>query len=53
MRYPTSTCAVALATALLAMPAIAQVVDFGKYPDFRGQWDNYVSCFLLTFSDAR
>ena len=39
MRYPTSTCAVALATALLATPAIAQVVDFGKYPDFRGQWD--------------
>src|SRR6266480_1217303 len=39
MRYPASTCAVALATALLATPAVAQVVDFSKYPDFRGQWD--------------
>ena len=39
MRYPASTCAVALAAALLATPAIAQVVDFGKYPDFRGQLD--------------
>ena len=39
MRYPASTCAVALATALLATSAIAQVVDFNKYPDFRGQWD--------------
>jgi hypothetical protein len=39
MRYPASTCAVALATGLLATSAIAQVVDFGKYPDFSGQWD--------------
>jgi hypothetical protein len=39
MRYPASTCAVALATALLATPAIAQVVDFSRYPDFKGQWD--------------
>jgi hypothetical protein len=39
MRYPVSTCAVALATALLAAPAIAQVVDFSKYPSLRGQWD--------------
>ena len=39
MRYPASTCAVALATGLLATSAIAQVVDFGKYPDFKGQWD--------------
>jgi hypothetical protein len=39
MRYPASTRAIALATALLATPAVAQVVDFGKYPDFRGQWD--------------
>ena len=38
MGYPTSTCAIALATALLAAPAIAQVVDFGKYPDLKGQW---------------
>jgi serine protease Do len=39
MRYRVSTSAVALATALLAAPAIAQVVDFSKYPDLRGQWD--------------
>src|SRR5262245_64938211 len=39
MRYPASTCAVALATGLLATSAIAQVVDFSKYPDFKGQWD--------------
>ncbi len=30
--------AVALVAALLATPAAAQVVDFGKYPDFKGQW---------------
>jgi hypothetical protein len=29
---------VALASALLATPSLAQVVDFGKYPDFKGQW---------------
>jgi hypothetical protein len=23
---------------LLALPADAQVVDFGKYPDWKGQW---------------
>ena len=33
-----SICAALLATALLATPAAAQVVDFGKYPDFKGQW---------------
>ena len=38
MRFPISTCAVALAS-LLRAPAIAQVVDFGKYPNFGGQWD--------------
>jgi hypothetical protein len=48
MRYRISIGAVALATAtlatttlaatLLASPATAQVVDFGKYPDFKGQW---------------
>jgi hypothetical protein len=31
--------AFALATALLATPATAQVVDFSKYPDFGAQWD--------------
>jgi hypothetical protein len=28
----------ALAAALIAAPAAAQVVDFGKYPDVKGQW---------------
>src|SRR5262249_23157993 len=40
VRYPVSTCAVALAAGLLATPpAIAQVVDFSKYPDLKGQWE--------------
>src|SRR3984957_16924365 len=39
MRYRASISAVALAAALLATSASAQVVDFGKYPDFKGQWD--------------
>ena len=39
MRYLVSKCAIALATALLATPAIAQVVDFSKYPDLKGQWE--------------
>src|SRR5882672_2918633 len=30
--------AAAFAVALLATPSTAQVVDFGKYPDFKGQW---------------
>jgi hypothetical protein len=38
MFYRSSICAVALATALLATPSVAQVVDFGKYPNFKGQW---------------
>jgi hypothetical protein len=38
MFYRSSICAVALAAALLATPSAAQVVDFGKYPDFKGQW---------------
>ena len=42
MPYRTPICAVAsaalLAAALLATPSAAQVVDFGKYPDFKGQW---------------
>ena len=32
-------CAVALAIVLPAWPCLAQVVDFGKYPAFMGQWD--------------
>jgi hypothetical protein len=39
MRYPAWTCAFALTTGLLATSALAQVVDFSKYPAFRGQWD--------------
>jgi hypothetical protein len=38
MRYRSSICAAALASALMATPSAAQVVDFGKYPDFKGQW---------------
>jgi hypothetical protein len=38
MNHRSFGCAVALATALLATPTTAQVVDFGKYPDFKGQW---------------
>src|SRR3954453_16108109 len=38
MLYRSSICAVALMAVLLATPAAAQVVDFGKYPDFKGQW---------------
>jgi hypothetical protein len=37
MRCPAWMCA--LAIGLLAPSAVAQVVDFSKYPDFRGQWD--------------
>ena len=39
MRYPASVGAAALAAGLLATAANAQVVDFSKYPDFKGQWD--------------
>ena len=38
MRYRSSICAIAMAAAMLATPCVAQVVDFGKYPDLRGQW---------------
>jgi hypothetical protein len=38
MRYPGSICAALLAVALSAAPAAAQVVDFGKYPNVKGQW---------------
>jgi len=40
MRYPAWTCAFALTSGLLlATSALAQVIDFGKYPAFVGQWD--------------
>jgi hypothetical protein len=38
MRYPGSICAALLAVALFAAPAAAQVVDFSKYPNLKGQW---------------
>src|SRR6266851_8432143 len=38
MFHRSLICAVALATALLATPSAGQMVDFGKYPDFKGQW---------------
>jgi hypothetical protein len=43
MFYQSSICTTGLAAAValiaaLATPAAAQVVDFGKYPDFKGQW---------------
>jgi hypothetical protein len=39
VRHSASVYAVVFATALLATPAIAQVVDYSKYPAFMGQWD--------------
>src|SRR6266852_5129002 len=38
MSYRSSIYAVAAATALLATPSAAQVIDLGKYPNFKGQW---------------
>ena len=38
MSYRGSICALPLVAALLATPSAAQVVDFGKYPDLKGQW---------------
>ncbi len=38
MFHRSSIGAVAWAAALVATPCAAQVVDFGKYPDFKGQW---------------
>jgi hypothetical protein len=38
VRHIGSIFAVALATALLAADCAAQIVDFAKYPDFKGQW---------------
>jgi hypothetical protein len=38
MLYRSSICALAFAAALLATPSVAQVVDYGKYPNFKGQW---------------
>ena len=37
-RDRSSVLALALALVLPALPAAAQVVDFGKYPDLGGQW---------------
>ena len=38
MRFRNSMHAVTLAAAFFATPCVAQVVDYGKYPDFKGQW---------------
>src|SRR3954471_17455363 len=38
VRHIGSIFAVALATTLLAADGAAQLVDFAKYPDFKGQW---------------
>ena len=38
MRCLSPISALALAAALAATPAASQVVDFGKYPNLRGQW---------------
>jgi hypothetical protein len=38
MMYRSSICAIAMAAAMLATPCVAQMVDFGKYPDLKGQW---------------
>jgi hypothetical protein len=38
MSHRSPICAVALAVALLTTPSAAQVIDFGKYPDLKGQW---------------
>jgi hypothetical protein len=38
MTHRSLICAIALAAALLAIPSAAQMLDFGKYPDLRGQW---------------
>ena len=38
MRYTSPISVLAVAAALLATPAAAQVIDFGKYPNFKGQW---------------
>jgi hypothetical protein len=38
MRYSGSICVALMAFALSAGPAAAQTVDFGKYPNLKGQW---------------
>jgi hypothetical protein len=38
MQYRSSLAAIALASALWASTAAAQVIDLGKYPDLTGQW---------------
>jgi hypothetical protein len=34
--------AIAMAAACCVSPAAAQIVDFGKYPDLKGQWRRFV-----------
>jgi len=38
MHHRRAIYAAALAAALMATPSVAQVVDFGKYPNLKGQW---------------
>ncbi|HLH96169.1 MAG TPA: hypothetical protein VKW08_13730 [Xanthobacteraceae bacterium] len=38
MRYAIPISVLAMAAALTAAPAAAQVIDFGKYPNLKGQW---------------
>jgi hypothetical protein len=42
MVYRNLTVAMALATALWAPTASAQIFDLGKYPNLKGQWERYV-----------
>jgi len=39
MHYRGTIAAIALATGIYATPSMGQVVDYGKYPAFMGQWD--------------
>src|SRR4051794_25156980 len=43
MSYVHSFAAIALATTCWLSPATAQVFDYGKYPDLKGQWRRYVA----------
>jgi hypothetical protein len=42
MLYRNSIAAIALAVACWMSPATAQVFDYGKYPDLKGQWRRFI-----------
>jgi hypothetical protein len=44
MRYARSIGAIAVTAALWATGAPAQIVDFGKYPNWLGQWARVPDC---------